>query len=67
VGIGTSSPGTKLHILDSSAGSSVQGYVQHSGNASVSEHANMLMRSGGASGGDPYYRMSINGVDEWAM
>ncbi len=74
VGIGTSAPVTTLHIENNGtngtnpADNNVPNvYLYNSNNASNSAHSIMAVRTGGASGGNPYVSWDISGVKGYSM
>ncbi len=74
VGIGTSAPVTTLHIENNGtngtnpADNNVPNvYLYNSNNASNTAHSIMSVRTGGASGGNPYFSWDIGGVKGYSM
>lgn len=71
VGIGTTAPGSKLHIEvpadknDNPADNGI--YVYNSGNAGDNDDAIITARVNGANAGDPFFSMDVNGVIGWSM
>jgi microcystin-dependent protein len=74
VGIGTSSPTTKLHIT--SAGSTYTHpadndlptlYLYNTNNTSTNAHAILTLRTAGSAGGDPFVSFDIAGEAGWAL
>jgi hypothetical protein len=74
LGIGTSTPGTTLHIentnnfgSDPSNTTSPSLYILNTNNASTSAHSTALIRSAGNGGGNPYLSFDITGVRGYSM
>lgn len=76
VGLGTSTPGTSLHIQntntiggsDNPSSNNVPSmYIYNSNNSSSAAHALLAVRTGGNSGGNPYISWDINGVKGFSM
>jgi len=59
VGIGTTGPGGELHIADDTAGSNADLFVFQDDNTNTASHARVALRTGGTSGGDPFYYMQV--------
>ncbi len=69
VGIGTTTPGTSLHIengntfgADPSSTSSPSLYIYNNNNASTAAHSSLAIRTNGNGGGNPYLSFDVNGV-----
>lgn len=74
VGLGTSTPGTTLHIdnantfgSDPSNTTSPSLYILNSNNTSNSANATALIRTAGSGGGNPYLSFDIMGVRGYSM
>jgi hypothetical protein len=74
VGIGTTTPGTSLHIqngntfgTDPSITNSPSLYIFNNNNASSSAHATAVIRTAGSSSGKPYLGFDINGVSGYTI
>jgi hypothetical protein len=73
LGIGTSSPGTSLHIQNgntfgnpgSTASPSI--YVLNSNNSSAIANATMTLQTAGTGGGKPYYSLDVAGAFGYSM
>jgi|UPI0004806B1E hypothetical protein len=73
-GLGTSTPGTSLHIengntfgTDPSITTSPSVYVYNNNNTSSSAHSSLAIRTNGSGGGNPYLSFDINGVRGFSM
>ncbi|MFA5083966.1 MAG: hypothetical protein WC475_01080 [Candidatus Paceibacterota bacterium] len=66
VGIGTTSPAAKFHILSSTSGETTTSFVQNSSNTANSQ-AREILRVAGSSAGDSYTVYDIDGVISWAI
>lgn len=69
VGIGTTTPGTSLHIengnifgSDPSVTTSPSMYIYNNNNASTTAHSSLAIRTNGGGGGNPYLSFDVNGV-----
>lgn len=69
VGIGTTTPGTSLHIengnifgSDPSVTTSPSMYIYNNNNTSTTAHASLAIRTNGGGGGNPYLSFDVNGV-----
>ncbi len=69
VGIGTTTPGTSLHIQngntfgsDPSVTNSPSLYIYNNNNTSTSAHSSLAIRTNGSGGGNPYLSFDINGL-----
>lgn len=69
VGIGTTTPGTSLHIengnafgTDPSSTTSPSLYIYNNNNASTTAHSSLAIRTNGNGGGNPYLSFDLNGV-----
>lgn len=74
LGIGTSLPGTTLHIentnnfgSDPSNTTSPSLYILNTNNASTSAHSTATIRTGGSGGGNPYLSFDLLGVKGYSM
>jgi hypothetical protein len=74
LGIGTSTPGTTLHIentnnfgSDPSNTTSPSLYILNTNNASTSAHSTAAIRTSGSGGGNPYLSFDIFGVKGYSM
>lgn len=74
LGIGTSTPGTTLHIentnnfgSDPSNTTSPSLYILNTNNASTSAHSTATIRTGGSGGGNPYLSFDLVGVRGYSM
>jgi hypothetical protein len=74
LGLGTSTPGTSLHIengntfgTDPSLTSSPSVYVFNNNNTSTSAHSSLAIRTNGNGGGNPYLSFDIGGVRGYSM
>jgi hypothetical protein len=74
LGIGTSTPGTTLHIentnnfgSDPSNTTSPSLYILNTNNASTSAHSTATIRTGGSGSGNPYLSFDITGVRGYSM
>jgi hypothetical protein len=76
IGIGTPSPSTLLHLQngnvfsgsDNPATNTVPSiYVYNNNNSSTSAHATSLVRTGGSSGGKPYYGLDVYSAFGYSM
>lgn len=74
IGIGTSTPGTSLHIqngntfgTDPSSTNSPSLYIFNSNNSSSSAHASAMIRVAGSGGGKPYLGLDVNGVSGYSI
>ena len=74
LGIGTSTPGTTLHIentnnfgSDPSNTTSPSLYILNTNNASNSAHSTAVIRTGGSGGGNPYLSFDLVGVRGYSM
>jgi len=68
VGIGTTSPSTKLHVAEPAAtttGSEI--LISHANNSSTNASARVCLVTGGSSGGDPAIQMTVNGATDWSF
>ena len=69
VGIGTTTPGTSLHIengnifgSDPSVTTSPSMYIYNNNNTSTTAHSSLAIRTNGGGGGNPYLSFDVNGV-----
>ena len=74
LGLGTSTPGTTLHIentnnfgSDPSNTTSPSLYILNTNNASTSAHSTATIRTGGSGGGNPYLSFDLLGVKGYSM
>jgi hypothetical protein len=68
VGIGTTSPSSRLHITPSSGTDpSTNGIYVYNPNTTSTSHAIICARTNSASGGNPFYSLDIGGVAGWSM
>ena len=76
IGMGTPSPSSLLHLQngnvysgsDDPATNTVPSiYVYNNNNSSTSAHATSLVRTGGSSGGKPYYSLDVNSAFGYSM
>lgn len=74
LGVGTSTPGTTLHIentnnfgSDPSNTTSPSLYILNTNNASNSAHSTAVIRTGGSGGGNPYLSFDLVGVRGYSM
>lgn len=74
LGIGTSTPGSSLHIengntfgTDPAVTTSPSLYVYNTNNASTTAHATATIRTNGSGGGNPFLSFDINGVRGYSM
>jgi hypothetical protein len=74
VGIGTTTPGTSLHIQngntfgsDPSLTTSPSLYIYNTNNASTTAHASAVIRTNGSGGGNPYLAFDITGVSGYSI
>jgi len=74
VGIGTSSPGTTLHIensnnfgSDPTVTTSPSLYINNNNSASTTAHSTLLLRTNGNGGGNPYLSFDITNIRGYSM
>ncbi len=74
VGIGTTTPGTSLHIengnifgSDPAITNSPSMYIYNNNNASTTAHSSLAIRTNGGGGGNPYLSFDIGGVRGYSM
>ena len=74
VGIGTTTPGTSLHIqngntfgTDPSSTNSPGLYIYNTNNASTTAHSTAVIRTNGSGGGNPYLTFDINGIRGYSI
>ena len=74
VGIGTTTPGTSLHIqngntfgTDPSLTTSPSLYIYNTNNASTTAHSSAVIRTNGSGGGNPYLAFDITGVSGYSI
>lgn len=73
VGIGTTNPGTSLHIENGNAfsspalTSSPSIYVINNNNASSTANSTVSVRTAGTGGGKPYYSLDVTGYSGYSM
>lgn len=59
--------GPIFRIENATAGTTCGFSVQQSDNTSASSHARLYLLTGGASGGDPFIRLSITSAQDWSL
>jgi hypothetical protein len=67
VGVGTATPAAadKLHVTLSTAGTTMIAEFEHSDNVNAASHSEVLVQTGGASGGDPKLVLDVSAVTQY--
>ena len=67
VGIGTSSPAAPLHVLAAGQYPESNGFYLYNPTNSANQNAIAVVKTAGASAGNPFFSMDVNGVTGWSM